>query len=68
LDIKLKPCGRCERELPPASYDHEDAMFCKQCTREISKILSQKYNAIEAAVIRAKLRRGVKNRLPRAKH
>lgn len=55
--MKLKPCIRCESELPPAAFDRSDSVFCKNCTEEIVSIVKSKYNAIEAALFRAKLRR-----------
>lgn len=54
---KLKPCIRCESELPAAAFDRSDSIFCKNCTKEIVSIIKSKYNAIEAALFRAKLRR-----------
>ena len=54
---ELKPCIRCESELPPAAFDRSDSIFCKNCTEEIVSIVKSKYNAIEAALFRAKLRR-----------
>ncbi len=53
----LKPCVRCELELPEAAFDTAEAVFCKTCTDEIVGIIRSKYNAIEAAHFRAKLRR-----------
>lgn len=55
--MELKPCRRCESELPPAAFDHAESLFCKTCTEEIVGIIRSKYNAIEAALFRAKLRR-----------
>lgn len=55
--MELKPCTRCETELPPAAFDRSDSIFCKTCTEEIVSIIRNKYNAIEAALFRAKLRR-----------
>jgi len=52
----LKPCMRCERELSLSAFDSPDSMFCKECTEEIVDIIKNKYNAIEAALFRAKLR------------
>ncbi len=52
----LKPCSRCEQELPPADFSEPDSPFCKTCTEEIVAIIRSKYNAIEAAHFRAKLR------------
>lgn len=53
----LKPCTRCEQELPLSAFADADAMFCKPCTDEIVAIIRSKYSAIEAAHFRAKLRR-----------
>ncbi len=53
----LKPCVRCESELPPAAFPHPESAFCNDCTEEIVSIIRTKYNAIEAAHFRAKLRR-----------
>lgn len=52
----LKPCARCEQELPESFFEAKDAMFCKRCDEEVSAILRKKYNIIEAAHIRAQLR------------
>jgi len=57
---ELKPCMRCESELPLSAFDHEESMFCKECTEEVVEIVRNKYNAIEAALFRAKLRRKTK--------
>ncbi len=54
---ELKPCVRCERELPPSAFSDADTVFCKECTEEIVGIVRSKYSAIEAAHFRAKLRR-----------
>lgn len=53
----LKPCVRCEQELPPAAFSDAGNMFCKTCTEEIVGIVRNKYSAIEAAHFRAQLRR-----------
>ncbi len=53
----LKPCVRCEQELPPAAFTDAENMFCKHCSEEIVAIVRSKYSAIEAAHFRAKLRR-----------
>lgn len=53
---QLKPCMRCEQELPLSHFDSPASMFCKECTEEIVEIIKIKYNAIEAALFRAKLR------------
>ncbi|MCY3781369.1 MAG: hypothetical protein OXG78_13740 [Chloroflexi bacterium] len=54
---ELKPCIRCEQELPPAAFSNPENVFCKECTEEIVGIVRSKYSAIEAAHFRAKLRR-----------
>jgi len=54
---ELKPCVRCESELPLSAFERADSLFCKACTEEIVGIIKSKYNAIEAAHFRAKLRR-----------
>ena len=54
---QLKPCIRCEVELPPAAFSDAEAVFCVSCTEEIVGIIRSKYSAIEAAHFRAKLRR-----------
>lgn len=54
---ELKPCVRCELELPLADFPHPDSAYCKDCTEEIVSIIRSKYSAIEAAHFRAKLRR-----------
>jgi hypothetical protein len=56
----LKPCMRCEHELPLSAFDSPDSLFCTECTEEIVDIIKNKYNAIEAALFRAKLRRSSK--------
>ena len=53
----LKPCSRCEQELPPAAFSEPDSPYCAACTEEIVGIIRSKYNAIEAAHFRAKLRK-----------
>lgn len=58
---ELKPCIRCEQELPPAAFSDVENDFCKNCTVEIVDIIRSKYSAIEAAHFRAKLRRRSKD-------
>ena len=58
---ELKPCVRCEQELPPEAFSDPDNAFCKACTEEIVAIIRSKYSAIEAAHFRAKLRRRSKD-------
>ena len=53
----LKPCTRCEAELPLDRFPHPDSAFCITCSDEIVQIVGAKYSAIEAAHFRAKLRR-----------
>ena len=53
----LKPCVRCEQELPPSAFSDAENVFCVDCTEEIVSIVRSKYSAIEAAHFRAKLRR-----------
>ncbi|MYD10525.1 MAG: hypothetical protein F4X02_10840 [Chloroflexi bacterium] len=53
----LKPCVRCEQELPPAAFSDAESVFCTTCTEEIVGIVRSKYSAIEAAHFRAQLRR-----------
>ena len=52
----LKPCARCEQELPEAFFEGKDAVFCKRCADDIQDILRRKYSVIEAAHFRAQLR------------
>lgn len=52
----LKPCARCEQELPEAFFEGKDAVFCKHCADDIESILRRKYSIIEAAHFRAQLR------------
>lgn len=52
----LKPCARCEQELPEAFFEGKDAVFCKRCAEEVNDILTKKYSVIEAAHFRAQLR------------
>jgi len=47
---------RCESELPLSEFDSPDSIFCQDCTEEIVEIIKNKYNAIEAALFRARLR------------
>ena len=54
---ELKPCIRCEQELPPSAFSAVETLFCKECTEEVVGIIRSKYSAIEAAHFRAKLRR-----------
>ena len=54
--IELKPCVRCEQELPPTAFSHPENVFCKVCSEEVVGIIRSKYSAIEAAHFRAKLR------------
>ena len=58
---ELKPCMRCEQELPLSAYEHTDSIFCITCTEEVVDIIKNKYNAIEAALFRAKLRQRTRN-------
>jgi len=51
---------RCEQELSLSAFDSPNTMFCKECTEEIVDIIKNKYNAIEAALFRAKLRQSSK--------
>lgn len=53
---ELKPCMRCESELLLSEFESSDSIFCKDCTEEIVEIIKNKYNAIEAALFRARLR------------
>ena len=57
----LKPCARCEQELPEAFFEGKDAVFCKHCADDIQAILRRKYSVIEAAHFRAQLRLRTKN-------
>lgn len=57
----LKPCARCEQELPEAFFEGKDAVFCKHCADDIQDILRRKYSIIEAAHFRAQLRLRTKN-------
>ena len=54
---ELKPCVRCEQELPQSAFTDAESVFCNDCTEEIVGIVRSKYSAIEAAHFRAKLRR-----------
>ena len=54
---ELKPCLHCELELPLSAFERADSPFCEACTEQIVSIIKSKYNAIEAAHFRAKLRR-----------
>jgi hypothetical protein len=57
---KMQPCARCEQELPESFFHSDDAMFCKRCQAEVNELLRKKYSVIEAAHIRAQLRRTYK--------
>ncbi len=57
----LKPCARCEQEIPEAFFEGKDAVFCKRCAEEVNDILTKKYSVIEAAHFRAQLRLRSKN-------
>lgn len=57
----LKPCARCEQEIPEAFFEGKDAVFCNHCAAEVNEILSKKYSVIEAAHLRAQLRLSSKN-------
>jgi hypothetical protein len=63
----LKPCARCEQELPEAFFDSRDAMFCKRCNDEVNDILRSKYSIIEAAHFRAQMRLSTKRAQDRMK-
>ena len=52
----LKPCARCEQEIPEAFFEGKNAVFCKRCSEEVNDILTKKYSVIEAAHFRAQLR------------
>lgn len=52
----LKPCARCEQELPEAFFEGKDAFFCKRCADDVQDLLRRKYSVIEAAHFRAQLR------------
>lgn len=57
----LKPCARCEQEIPEAFFEGKNAVFCKRCAEEVNDILTKKYSVIEAAHFRAQLRLRSKN-------
>jgi len=57
---QMKPCARCEQELPEAFFDSTDSMFCKRCADEVNRLLRKKYGIIQAAHFRAKLRHNSK--------
>jgi len=61
----LKPCGRCEQELPESFFETPDTMFCKRCMAEITDLLKQKYSIIEAAHFRAQLRHSSRRTPPK---
>ncbi len=54
---ELKPCVRCESELPLSEFPHPESAYCKNSTDKIVTIIRPKYSTIEAAHFRAKLRR-----------
>jgi len=54
---KMQPCARCEQELPESFFADDDAMFCKRCQQEVNELLKKKYSIIEAAHVRAQLRK-----------
>lgn len=57
---QLKPCARCEQELPEAFFEGKAAVFCKRCAEEVNEILAKKYSIIEASHFRAKYRIRIK--------
>ncbi len=57
----LRPCARCEQEMPEAFFEGKNAVFCNHCAAEVNEILSKKYSVIEAAHFRAQLRLSSKN-------
>ena len=59
----LRPCARCEEELPESAFDSPESPFCNRCTEEAIEIARQKYGIIEAAHLRARLRHRMKQRL-----
>ena len=63
----LKPCARCEQEFPESFFDSKESVLCKRCNEEFNTILRKKYNIIETALLRAKLRRSHKNLTNRMK-
>jgi len=62
----VRPCARCERELPLSRFKRPDTPFCKTCEKEAAAIIRRKYNIIRAAHFRARLRH--KTRQLRARH
>jgi DNA-directed RNA polymerase subunit RPC12/RpoP len=56
----LKPCARCEQELPESFFSGRDAAFCRHCSHEVTTLLNKKYSVIEAALFRAQLRHSSK--------
>lgn len=61
----FKPCARCEQELPEKAFNQTDDLFCRQCYEDLSRIINDKYDVIEAAYFRAKLRRMKKSDIQR---
>jgi cytidine deaminase len=58
---KMQPCARCEQELPESFFPTRMMLcFCKRCQAEVNELLRKKYSVIEAAHIRAQLRRTYK--------
>ena len=58
----LRPCARCEEELPESAFVSPDSPFCNRCTEEVIEIARNKYGIIEAAHLRARLRHQMKQR------
>jgi hypothetical protein len=56
----LKPCARCEEELPLNQFDSSNALFCRRCTQEMMEIVRRKYGILAAALFRAQLRQQTK--------
>jgi hypothetical protein len=65
---RLKPCARCEQELPLNQFDAPNAIFCKRCTAEVLAIMRRKYGILADAHFRAQLRQRTKHLHPRRKH
>ena len=59
---QLRPCARCEEELPESAFGSPESPFCNRCTEEAIAIARNKYGVIEAAHLRARLRHRMKRR------
>lgn len=53
----LRPCARCEEELPESAFESPKAAYCRHCAHEMDEMVRTRYHIIETAYFRAQLRR-----------